>query len=94
MRNVYNLSVNDIIHHIINHDINGYYKTFNYIILGRSGPTGKTTLCKYLNDNGFNATEISESIYHLLDYRDDKNHFIEDIMHKQIIIILNRSVRE
>lgn len=42
---------------------------YTYIITGRSGPTGKSTLCNMLKELGLQAFEITELIYHLVDFR-------------------------
>lgn len=67
---------------------------YTCVILGRSGPTGKTRLRNHLIEEGYNAVELSEDIISLVDYRDDKNHFIVNRMQKMVIIVLNRSIRE
>ena len=70
-------------------------KTWNYIILGRTGPTGKTYLCNLLKSNGYNAMEINERIYDLIEYhRNGTNHFRVDTLRKQVVIVLNRSLRK
>lgn len=63
------------------------------IILGRTGPTGKSWICEKLKNNGFRAVEISENIYKKVDYTDSNNHCVMDGFHKTITIILNRSLR-
>jgi hypothetical protein len=68
-------------------------KEYTYIILGRSGATGKTWIYTGLIKYGFTAFEISENVGNLLDYRDNKNHFIVDDLHKQVIIVLNQEWR-
>lgn len=68
--------------------------SWNYIILGRTGPTGKSYLCQLLKDCGFHATEITESIYPFVDFWDDKNHFMIDISRKHVVIILNRPLKK
>lgn len=65
---------------------------WTFIILGRSGPTGKTWLCRGLRNYGFHAIELSESVLPLVDYRGHDNRVIKDDIHKAIIIILNRSL--
>ena len=68
----------------------GMYQDYTFVIMGRSGPTGKTWLCNQLRKYGFNAFEISEHIYDKIHYRDDDNSYIPDHLYKQIVIILNR----
>jgi hypothetical protein len=65
-------------------------RDYTYVILGKSGPTGKTWLWDKLRNEGFGVIEISEDIYKLVDYTDDHNHCIVDNFRKTIIIILNK----
>lgn len=67
---------------------------YTYVILGRSGPTGKTWLRNYLVEAGYNAVELSEDIIGLVEYKDDKNHFIVNRMQKMVLIVLNHSIRK
>ena len=67
---------------------------YTYIILGKTGPTGKSRLCKELREAGYNAHEITESIFDLVEYNDDKNHFIIDENRMHAVIVLNRNVRD
>ena len=71
-----------------------YGADYTYVILGRSGPTGKTWLRTQLVEAGYNAVELSEDIIWLVEYTDDKNHFIVNRMQKMVIVVLNRSIRE
>ena len=59
-----------------------------YIIMGRPGPTGKTWLRNELVKNGFNAIEISEDIFFLVNYRDDNNLII--VRGDHVVIVLNQ----
>ena len=68
--------------------------SWTFIILGRNGPTGKSWLCRELQNLGFTAIELSESILPLVEYRDNKNHVIADGLNKTVVIVLNRSLRE
>lgn len=61
------------------------------IIMGKPGPTGKTTLCNKLNEEGYKVVEISESIAGLIQYNDGKNHYIESDYYN--VIVLNERVR-
>ena len=65
-------------------------KDWVYIIMGRPGPTGKTTLCKKLREHGYNAFELSEELAPFVDYRDDRNHYLMDRANKKMLIILNK----
>ncbi len=69
-------------------------RSWRYVILGRPGPTGKTYLCNQLCENGYNAIEITEEIYDLVSFDDNKNHFKIDYMKKLVVIILNRKLPE
>lgn len=68
----------------------GRMKPYTFIVLGRPGPTGKTWMTTGLLEYGFNAIELSEDIFDLVDYMDDKNHVIENHVNKTITIILNK----
>ena len=65
---------------------------WRYVILGRGGPTGKTTLYSALLDEGFDAIEISEDICDLVDYKDNENHYIVDYLYKRMIVVLNKPI--
>lgn len=65
-------------------------KDYTYIILGQPGPTGKTWLTAELLGHGFKAFEITNEVFDLVLYRDDKNHFIVDDDNKKVVIVLNR----
>lgn len=65
-------------------------REYTYIILGRSGPTGKTWLCNELKVHGLNAVEISEDIFDLVHYKDDENHCTIDDFRKCVVIVLNQ----
>ena len=69
-------------------------RSWTYIILGKVGPTGKTHLCNMLCENGYNAFEISEEIWDLVKYNDNKNHYKIDYSKKQVVIILNKKLPE
>ena len=82
-------------HNIFRHITEGGIKDahdYTYIILGKVGPTGKSRLCKELKNAGFNAFEITESIYNLVEYNDTMNHMIVDPHRKYVVIVLNRRV--
>ena len=64
-----------------------------FIITGKVGPTGKSWLKKELITQDYNAVEISGSLYSLVEYTDDKNHFIVDEYEKTVLIVLNRNLR-
>ena len=68
-------------------------KDYTYIIMGKSGPTGKTWLCNELKSSGFDVVEISESTYDLIGYMDSDDHCRVDDFQKTVTIILNRSLR-
>lgn len=85
-----NLTPNKILESIFN-DPSRERKT--YIILGRSGPTGKTWLWNELRKRGLNAIEISEQVYRFLDYNDNGNHCIESTFGDTEIIVLNKPLK-
>lgn len=65
-------------------------RSWTYIITGRSGPTGKSHLCDLLKRNGYHAIEISEDIFSLVEYKDEKNHVLINDAEKYAIIIFNK----
>ena len=67
---------------------------WKYIILGRPGPTGKTFLYNMLIRNGYDAVEISEDIFNLVDYKDNENHFEVNYRKKQVVIVMNEPVMD
>lgn len=65
--------------------------TNTYIILGKSGPTGKTWLWNELRKYGFKAFEITEDILRYgVKFEDNKNHCIVGLEH--VTIILNEKL--
>lgn len=69
-------------------------KSYTYIIMGKPGATGKTRLCQLLKERGLNAIEISENIISLVEYNDNKNHVIVDTLNMQVVIVLNKPLKE
>ena len=67
-------------------------KEYTYIITGRIGPTGKTWLCNALRSNGLNAVEITELVYDIVNYNDNRNHFRRDVANKMCVIVLNKEI--
>lgn len=65
-------------------------KSWTYIITGKTGPTGKTYIRDLLRRNGYNAVEISEDIFSLIEYKDDENHFLVNDGAKYAIIVRNK----
>lgn len=65
-------------------------ENWTYIITGKTGPTGKTYTWGLLRRHGYNATEISEDIFSLVEYKDDKNHFLVNDMGRYAIIVRNK----
>lgn len=61
------------------------------VIMGKPGPTDKTTLCNKLIKEGYKVIEISESIGGLIQYNDGRNHYIENDYYN--VIVLNERVR-
>lgn len=67
--------------------------TYSYIIMGKSGPTGKTWLYSQLKERGYDVTELSEYIIGEVDYKyDDRNTVIVNEIDGKIIIILNKPI--
>lgn len=84
-----NFSPNGILRHITNsRKLNDDKYTF--IITGKVGPTGKSSLKRELLARGYNAIEITGSLYSLIEYQDDNNHVIVDECEKTVLIVLNR----
>lgn len=67
-----------------------WYCDYTIIVMGKHGPTGKTSLCDRLNHSQFNAIEISQLIFENVSYKDNDNHVEIDDCEKTIVIILNR----
>lgn len=67
-------------------------KDYTVIIAGKTGPTGKTTLCKLLINAGVRAIEISESLNNYVDYtiRNNQNDMIINEENETVLVILNR----
>lgn len=86
--NLPSMTPSRILRHIIGRKIDNA-EEYVYVILGRTGATGKTWVCNGLKLNGFRAFEITEGIYNLVDYTDDKNHLIVDDINKTAMIVLN-----
>jgi hypothetical protein len=67
------------------------FKEYTFIIFGKSGATGKTTLCNALRDRGYNAFDISEDVSALAHYNIYGNDgYIVDMARKVVVIILNK----
>lgn len=86
MNDIKGLSAVEILELIVRNDVPRGCCT--YIIMGRSGPTGKTWLRRELNVKGFTAFEITEDILDFVDCNDNENHF--RIKGDYAVIILNR----
>lgn len=86
--NAKNLTPNEILKQILKErDMSSISE---YIILGKSGPTGKTWLWDHLRKNGLNATDLSEQLIGLVKYSDNNNHYIGPILGNKALIVLNR----
>lgn len=70
-----------------------FLKNYTVIITGKTGPTGKTTLCKLLNNAGVRAIDISESLNNYVQYANEcnRNDMIVDEFNETILVVLNRS---
>lgn len=64
-------------------------KNYRFIVMGKTGPTGKTWLTEQLRSIGCDAIELSEDICGYVDYKDSKNHYLIDPFNKNTVIILN-----
>ena len=69
-------------------------KNWTYIILGTSGPTGKTYLWNKLREKGYNVIELSEDFGPLVKYRDNENHYLIYEYSKCLVIMLNKPLRK
>lgn len=69
-------------------------RTHKFIVMGKTGPTGKTWLTDKLKEIGCEAVELSEDVYGLLEYTDYNNHYITDFDNKTSIIILNHPLED
>lgn len=87
------LTPSRIMHYIVDGEFENA-KDYTYIICGKSVPTGKTWLWNGLNLHSFKAIEISEYILGLVDYRDERNHFIVNGKDRSVLIILNRLLHD
>ena len=67
-------------------------RDYTYVILGETGPNGKTALCTHLVAHGYRAVEISEHINSEVTYIRNENHVWVDQLHKTVTIMLNRRV--
>lgn len=67
---------------------------YTVIILGKPGPTGKTTLYKELTNDGFRVLELSETIDDEVLYCHENNHFIIDSYNRAIICVLNKRIKK
>ena len=73
---------------------NKYPKDYTYLILGQVGPTGKTWLTNELIHHGYNAFDLTETLYDQLDYRNpDDNICTVDHIQKFVTIVLNRRIK-
>lgn len=68
-------------------------KDYTIVVMGETGPTGKTWIYEKLKSNGFRVTEITEQVYKIVDYRDRKNHVLVDEVQRTIIIVLNVPIK-
>jgi len=70
-------------------------KDLTFIILGKSGPTGKTWLCNELRARGLNAIEISEQICSFVGYKtyNNENYITTIGRDNQVVIVLNKRLK-
>lgn len=96
MRHVFkdNLNATDIYVDIRNSIIeDARLKDYTYVIMGKSGPTGKTRMRERLSGQGLNAVELSECIFDVVTYG-DSNRYCIDHMQKTVVIILNQIIEK
>ena len=74
----------------------GLNESLTYIIAGRTGPTGKSWLRRKLDERGYKAFEISESLtlFRIVEFTDEKNHMIFDPFNEAVLIILNERLED
>ena len=65
-------------------------RSWKFIIMGKSGPTGKTWLHDRLRRHHLPAMELSEDIFDLVNYNDNLNHVIPRYDKRVMVIILNK----
>lgn len=65
---------------------------YDYIIMGESGPTGKTWLYSKIKELGYNVTELSEYINGRVAYSNSINQVIVNDLDMKVIIILNTTL--
>lgn len=65
-----------------------------YIILGKTGPTGKTWLCENLKTRGYKAVEWMPHLDRYISCVDLDNRLIVDEENRFVIIILNEILPE
>ena len=67
-------------------------KGYTVIIVGKTGPTGKSTLCKLLVNSGIKAIDISESLNGYVKYSDSYENTVNiDHYDESILVVLNRT---
>lgn len=94
MRHITNRTPEEIYNFICNDDPGG---NNNYIILGKSGPTGKTWLWNNLHMAGYTVTELPEMLSLCgvtCNYSDGQNHYISNNCTGWVIIVLNNILPE
>lgn len=79
---------------VIKTEPNRNWNEYVFIILGKSGPTGKTWLKEQITKLGFKAFEITDSLYPFVGYHDSQNHYTVDESEKQVTIILNETLAQ
>lgn len=66
---------------------------YTYVILGQTGPTGKSWITQKLKEIGCNAVEISEYVNQRISYPIDGNSCTFDDINKTCVIILNNLLK-
>ena len=80
----------NILEMIVNQD--PFFRDLTFVIIGRTGPTGKTWLWEQLCRRGYKAVEPSEDLNNIICYSDCNNYFLIDDSKKTVLIVLNKYV--
>ena len=67
-------------------------KEYQYFILGKTGPTGKTWLYNALTERGYSVIELSEDINHYVIYGGSDNYININHLDKRVTIVLNKLI--
>lgn len=66
-------------------------KSYTVVITGKSGPTGKTTLCSLLNNAGVKVVDISNDLNQCVKYANGYgNEMLINYDNETVLVVLNR----